>query len=109
MGLDLELFEDEVPQDLVCAVCRKVLVNPVHSTCAHLFCAACLKRRVNTSKVRTCPTCNTRLALNKTEPPSVPLRVKLLNLLIRCSHGCGKVGMDGGFGEIAETKSWPSL
>ena len=91
MGLDLDLFEDEVPEDLVCVACHKVLMNPVHAACAHLFCAACLKRRVKTDKLRTCPKCNSRLALNKTEPPSVTLKVKLLSLLIRCSHGCGKV------------------
>ena len=91
MGLDLDLFEDEVPEDLVCVACHKVLMNPVHAACAHLFCAVCLKRRVKTDKLRTCPKCNSRLALNKTEPPSVTLKVKLLSLLIRCSHGCGKV------------------
>ncbi|XP_070185297.1 uncharacterized protein [Littorina saxatilis] len=90
MGLDLELFEEEVPEELICAVCNKVLVHPVESTCTHLFCGACLKKRLKKEETRTCPKCDTRLN-HKTKAPSVPLKVRLLNLLIRCSYDCEKI------------------
>nr|KAG5697873.1 hypothetical protein BaRGS_017130 [Batillaria attramentaria] len=90
MGLHVHLFEGKVPDDLLCVVCHKVLANPVKNACSHLFCAACLKKRVKTDRARTCPECGARLRL-KGETPSVELRLRLLDLVIRCSHDCGKV------------------
>ncbi|KAL8619238.1 hypothetical protein ACOMHN_050019 [Nucella lapillus] len=96
MGLDLELFEGDVPEDLVCGLCHKVVVHPVHSsTCTHLFCKACLRRqRLEGQKAEEapqCPTCGVALEGEAPKPPGVDLKVKLLGLVIHCSHHCGKV------------------
>lgn len=91
MGLDVQLFEGQVPDDLLCTSCRKVLASPVKNvSCPHLFCNACLKRLIKTERVKACPACSAVLRL-KGHTPSVELRLRLLDLVIRCSHNCGKV------------------
>ncbi|XP_025085708.1 E3 ubiquitin-protein ligase PDZRN3-like [Pomacea canaliculata] len=90
MGLAVDLFDSQVPLDLICVMCKKVLVNPVQNTCKHLFCSTCLVQHLKVDKSRACPACKAHLSV-KSEPPSLEVRLRLLDLNIHCSHRCGKV------------------
>lgn len=95
MGLGVDLFDSQVPLDLICVICKKVLVNPVQNTCQHLFCSTCLVQHLKVDKSRACPACKAHLSV-KSEPPSLEVRLRLLDLNIHCSHRCGKVSQSQG-------------
>lgn len=88
MGVDVERFEGEVEEGLICSLCTKVFENPMNGICGHSFCKPCLekarKRRLD------CPKCGA--AINEeTSPVSGELVEKLSKLSIRCcfySRGC---------------------
>ncbi|KAK6170071.1 hypothetical protein SNE40_018551 [Patella caerulea] len=88
MGLEVDLFEEKVPSDLVCGICENVFLDPVANACPHVFCRACIKKRLSRHSTRSCPICKTQL-ISKSHQPSVDLKRRLLNLVINCSHDCG--------------------
>ena len=99
MGLDVDRFEGEVQEDLLCLLCNKVIEKPSSSTCGHLFCVECLQKSVG--KKRNCPhlNCGTPLAVPVSsrrddiagKEAEVALAERLGKLSIHCSHqstGC---------------------
>ena len=94
MGLDVDRFEGEVQEDLLCLLCNKVLEEPSSSACGHLFCAKCLQKA--TGKKISCPNCGRPLAgsLQEDREAEESLAERLGKLSIRCTHqtsGCKAV------------------
>jgi len=89
MGLDRALFDEEVEEDFLCRLCHQVLLNPVTSGCKHVFCQACVIRKMKSRTTRhVCPVCSSALSLDMSDTP-VDFKLKLLNLSIKCAHKCG--------------------
>lgn len=42
-GRDTSLFVEEIDEDLLCAICHNVFVDPKEITsCGHIFCSSCI-------------------------------------------------------------------
>ncbi|XP_063752515.1 nuclear factor 7, brain-like [Eleginops maclovinus] len=54
-------------EDLCCPVCWEVFRDPVHLSCSHSFCRACLKKWWRQKPTRECPVCKRRSS--RAEPP----------------------------------------
>lgn len=90
MGLDRELFTGEVGEEFLCGLCSQVLLNPVTTGCEHIFCQSCVVRKVKSRVSKPeCPECNATISLNMADT-SVEFKLKLLNLIITCTHKCGE-------------------
>ncbi|KAI1006303.1 hypothetical protein K3495_g1910 [Podosphaera aphanis] len=46
-------YEGAVDENLICAICRCILVDPISTTCQHTFCSECLENALTHSS--TCP------------------------------------------------------
>ncbi len=91
MGLDVDRFEGEVDQSLVCALCSKVFESPVVAKCGHTFCSACLRRAAKNQA--DCPTCGGSITQAE-RAASSDLAEELGKLSIHCEHrssGCETV------------------
>ncbi|GFH53879.1 hypothetical protein CTEN210_10355 [Chaetoceros tenuissimus] len=51
------LRPDEVPDELICAICFSIPLKPKLLSCEHVFCANCIRRALETQT--SCPTCRT--------------------------------------------------
>lgn len=51
------LRPDEVPDELICAICFSIPLKPKLLPCEHVFCTNCICRALETQS--TCPTCRT--------------------------------------------------
>ena len=93
MGLDVERFEGEVSQGLICPYCAKVLEKPVAGSCGHNFCSACLKKALS-KRLTDCPICDRDLETSGAKEASEELVQQLEKLAIHCDHhksGCESV------------------
>lgn len=93
MGFEVERFQKEVDDDLLCAYCRGVVEEPVAGKCGHLFCKACLEKALS-KRLNECPNCEVDLSSSKAKEPSEELVEKLGELSLRCKHhkeGCEAV------------------
>ncbi|XP_053290047.1 E3 ubiquitin-protein ligase TRIM35-like [Pleuronectes platessa] len=54
-------------EDLCCAICQDVFIDPVLLSCSHSFCKVCLKSWWKKKQVKECPLCKRRSS--KREPP----------------------------------------
>lgn len=89
MGLDRELFPGDVEKEFICRLCSQVLLNPVTAGCEHIFCQSCVVRTMKSLVTKhACPTCNASISLNMTDT-NVEFKLKLLNLVMQCTHKCG--------------------
>ncbi|XP_016057925.1 PREDICTED: E3 ubiquitin-protein ligase PDZRN3 [Miniopterus natalensis] len=92
MGFELDRFDGEVDPDLKCALCRKVLEDPLTTPCGHVFCAGCVLPWV--VQEGSCPArCRGRLSAKELNHV-LPLKRLILKLDIKCAHaarGCGRV------------------
>ena len=103
MGLDVERFEGEVQEDLICLLCNKVIDVPSSSTCKHLFCAQCLQKSVGKKQNCPHPNCDKPLSVVPASSRSADtagkeeeeaLAERLGKLSIHCPHrstGCTAV------------------
>lgn len=83
MGYDLNRFEGEVDEELLCLICSGVLENPVQAPmCEHAFCSACIHEWLK--RQSTCPV--DRQAITSTQLRPVPRILK--NLLARLTIQC---------------------
>lgn len=95
MGLDVNCFEGEVEEDLMCLLCNKVLENPSSNKCGHVFCAKCMQRAAD--KEIECPKCGqpiTRTTGDSDKNNEELLAERLGKLNIHCSNqsfGCTAV------------------
>ncbi|XP_015437832.1 PREDICTED: E3 ubiquitin-protein ligase NRDP1 isoform X2 [Dufourea novaeangliae] len=86
MGFDVNRFQGEVDEELVCAICSGVLEDPVQApVCEHAFCRTCINEWINRQAI--CP-------LDRTPITSAQLRAApriLRNLLARLCINCDNV------------------
>lgn len=93
MGFDLNRFEGEVDQDLVCLYCGKVFEDPVTVKCGHTFCKLCFQKALSKKKT-DCPKCDRDLTSGEAQQATSDLVEKLGKLTIHCEHqqlGCETV------------------
>ncbi|XP_035886133.1 E3 ubiquitin-protein ligase PDZRN3 isoform X1 [Phyllostomus discolor] len=92
MGFELDRFDGDVDPDLKCALCRKVLEDPLTTPCGHVFCAGCVLPWV--VQEGSCPArCRGRLSAKELNHV-LPLKRLILKLDIKCAHaarGCARV------------------
>nr|XP_015090105.2 E3 ubiquitin-protein ligase PDZRN3 [Vicugna pacos] len=92
MGFELDRFDGDVDPDLKCALCHKVLEDPLTTPCGHVFCAGCVLPWV--VQEGSCPAhCRGRLSAKELNHV-LPLKRLILKLDIKCAHaarGCGQV------------------
>lgn len=92
MGFELDRFDGDVDPDLKCALCGKVLEDPLTTPCGHVFCAGCVLPWV--VQEGSCPArCRGRLSAKELNHV-LPLKRLILKLDIKCAHaarGCGRV------------------
>ncbi|XP_055484624.1 E3 ubiquitin-protein ligase PDZRN3 isoform X1 [Psammomys obesus] len=92
MGFELDRFDGDVDPDLKCALCHKVLEDPLTTPCGHVFCAGCVLPWV--VQEGSCPSrCRGRLSAKELNHV-LPLKRLILKLDIKCAHaarGCGRV------------------
>ncbi|KAM5232408.1 E3 ubiquitin-protein ligase PDZRN3 isoform 2-T2 [Hipposideros larvatus] len=91
MGFELDRFDGDVDPDLKCALCHKVLEDPLTTPCGHVFCAGCVLPWV--VQEGSCPArCRGRLSAKELHHV-LPLKRLVLKLDIKCAHagrGCGR-------------------
>lgn len=86
MGYDLNRFEGEVDEELLCLICSGVLENPVQApVCEHAFCSACIQEWLK--RQSTCPV--DRQVITSSQLQAVPRILK--NLLARLTIQCCNV------------------
>lgn len=90
-GYPTEWFIKEIDEDLVCPICGKVARDAVETDCAHVFCQDCISTWIDTKK--TCPMDQEKLTASQLHPCRA-LRVKILNLRVRCPNDGCKQEMD---------------
>ncbi|XP_034852439.1 E3 ubiquitin-protein ligase PDZRN3 isoform X1 [Mirounga leonina] len=92
MGFELDRFDGDVDPDLKCALCHKVLEDPLTTPCGHVFCAGCVLPWV--VQEGSCPArCRGRLSAKELNHV-LPLKRLILKLDIKCAHaarGCSRV------------------
>jgi TNF receptor-associated factor 5 len=89
-GLD---YVKEVDINLICPVCRAAFVDPVTTSCDHVFCRECINEAYKTSQ--TCPIDRAQLRLSTDIKTAPRIIINQLNALeVRCPNaedGCQKV------------------
>uniref|UniRef100_A0A2I2Z251 PDZ domain containing ring finger 3 n=1 Tax=Gorilla gorilla gorilla TaxID=9595 RepID=A0A2I2Z251_GORGO len=92
MGFELDRFDGDVDPDLKCALCHKVLEDPLTTPCGHVFCAGCVLPWV--VQEGSCPArCRGRLSAKELNHV-LPLKRLILKLDIKCAYaarGCDRV------------------
>ncbi|BFZ22120.1 hypothetical protein BsWGS_25159 [Bradybaena similaris] len=90
MGFELDRFEEDVDEELICPICSSVLEDPLQAPqCEHAFCSSCIHEWL--TRQPTCPV--DRSAITPNQLKSVPriLRNLLSRLTISCDnklYGC---------------------
>ncbi|XP_063240199.1 E3 ubiquitin-protein ligase NRDP1 isoform X2 [Bacillus rossius redtenbacheri] len=93
MGFELNRFQGEVDEELVCSICSGVLEDPLQApVCEHAFCRGCIQEWI--SRQPTCPVDRQPITSAQLRPVPRILRNLLSRLCITCDnagHGCGCV------------------
>lgn len=90
----IPLRPEEVPKDLICAICLEFPLKPrVLTNCSHAFCRDCIKEHLFRSVDKSCPVCRcncTEDDLTKLEKNSLLRRI-WSGITVKCEHngrGC---------------------
>uniref|UniRef100_A0A1A9WZR6 E3 ubiquitin-protein ligase NRDP1 n=1 Tax=Glossina brevipalpis TaxID=37001 RepID=A0A1A9WZR6_9MUSC len=90
MGYDLQRFQGEVDEELICPVCCGVLEEPVEAAeCEHTFCRTCINDWL--SRQSSCPLDTNSLTVANLRPASRIMKRLLSRLSITCNNagrGC---------------------
>ncbi|XP_013409773.1 E3 ubiquitin-protein ligase NRDP1-like [Lingula anatina] len=87
MGYDINRFEGDVDEELICAICSGVLEEPLQAPqCEHAFCSGCIHEWL--TRQPTCPVDRNSITPNQLKPVPRILR----NLLARLSIACDNAG-----------------
>lgn len=93
MGYDLNRFEGEVDEELICSICSGVLEEPVQApVCEHAFCSACINEWLNHQS--TCPVDRQIITNSQLKPVPRILKNLLSRLTIKCTNvdfGCASL------------------
>lgn len=91
MGYDINRFQGEVDEELMCPICSGVLEDPVQApVCEHAFCSSCIHEWLNHQA--TCPVDRQTITAVQLKPVPRILRNLLSRLTINCNNadfGCG--------------------
>jgi len=64
MGFDVNRFEGDVDEELICTICSSVLENPLQAPqCEHAFCSACINEWL--TRQPTCPVDRASISANE--------------------------------------------
>ncbi|XP_048776205.1 E3 ubiquitin-protein ligase NRDP1-like [Ostrea edulis] len=90
MGYELNRFQGDVDEELICPICSGVLEEPLQAPqCEHAFCAACIQEWL--TRQPTCPVDRNPITPNQLKPVPRILRNLLSRLQIACdnaTYGC---------------------
>ncbi|KAK9418578.1 hypothetical protein SUNI508_07835 [Seiridium unicorne] len=94
-AVDLRLleYEDNVDENLICPICRVALVQPVITSCDHVFCHRCLVQAHALSPVCPIDRLPLKLVADTRSAPKI-IHNQLDNLTVRCPNhvrGCSLV------------------
>lgn len=93
MGYDINRFQGDVDEELVCPICTGVLEEPLQAPqCEHAFCASCINEWL--TRQPTCPVDRNPITPNQLKPVPRITRNLLSRLYIACdnaSYGCTSV------------------
>ena len=106
IAISLVVPSTHVVHDFECAICNNLVEEPSYTSCAHVFCGACLEEWLVASQERTgeeprCPSCQTGLGRSDSYSPlrvANPLAWRILSRVqCRCplsasASGCQWVG-----------------
>ncbi|MCJ1283324.1 hypothetical protein MMC26_002652 [Xylographa opegraphella] len=85
-------YVNQVDQNLVCPICRCVMIVPVETACGHAFCANCLRLAIAHQRAeKSCPSCRSRFQWDNLGPVNKLVDRMLDELVVRCvskSRGC---------------------
>lgn len=93
MGYNVQIFADDIDENLLCAICSQVLQDAVVTPCGHSFCQVCLEYWLSKPGCITCPHCRSAVLLGQAKPV-LALRNLIFNLRIHCiyqNRGCNSV------------------
>lgn len=90
MGYDLNRFEGEVDEELLCPICSFILEDPVQAPdCEHAFCKLCINQWLKLQSI--CPVDRASIQPNDLKPVPRILKNLLSKLKLNCNHaahGC---------------------
>ena len=90
MGYNVECFQCNVDEELICSICNGVLKDPIQTqSCEHSFCSKCILEWLK--EQTSCPVCRSEVLLNDLKPVARILRNLLGKLMIFCENknfGC---------------------
>ncbi|KAK2153764.1 hypothetical protein LSH36_287g05027 [Paralvinella palmiformis] len=93
MGYDINRFQGDVDEELVCPICTGVLEEPLQAPqCEHAFCASCINEWL--TRQPTCPVDRNPITPNQLKPVPRITRNLLSRLFIACdnaSYGCTSI------------------
>nr|SVE69843.1 EOG090X07HG [Eubosmina coregoni] len=93
MGIEINRFQGEVDEELLCPICGSVLENPLQApNCEHAFCSACIHEWL--SRQPTCPVDRQNITPPQLKPVPRILRNLLYRLQLTCDnavYGCTAV------------------
>ncbi|XP_063412847.1 E3 ubiquitin-protein ligase NRDP1-like [Mytilus trossulus] len=93
MGYEVNRFQGDVDEELICPICSSVLEEPLQApACEHAFCAACIQEWL--TRQPTCPVDRNPITPNQLKPVPRILRNLLSRLQITCDnvgYGCTAV------------------
>ena len=87
-GYREDRFQTSIAGNFICAICQKVLKDPVQCHNEHYFCKACITQHLKNSQ--TCPVCMEKVTETLSRPPRIVTNI-LNALIINCDHserGC---------------------
>jgi len=90
MGIEINRFQGEVDEELLCPICSGVLENPLQApNCEHAFCSGCIHEWL--SRQPTCPVDRQNITPPQLRPVPRILRNLLYRLQLTCDnsvYGC---------------------
>ncbi|XP_074650058.1 E3 ubiquitin-protein ligase NRDP1-like [Tubulanus polymorphus] len=93
MGYELNRFQGEVEEELLCPICSGVLEDPLQvPPCEHAFCAGCIREWL--TRMPTCPVDRNPITSNQLKPAPRITRTLLSKLNISCDNcqfGCTSI------------------
>jgi len=110
MGYDLNRFQGEVDEELLCPICSGVLEEPVQApVCEHAFCSMCILEWLKHQA--SCPVDRQTITSSQLKPVPRILKNLLARLTISCTNadfGCGAlVKLDALNSHLAECEHNP--
>lgn len=93
MGFEVQRFQGDIDEELICSICSGVLEDPKQApSCEHAFCAECIMEWLR--RRQTCPVDRIPVSINELKPVPRITKNLLARLEIKCDNeefGCQTV------------------